>query len=194
MPTITPLPPADGSLWPLLEAPNEQKVGTDIVAAVADRYEHPPVADLAALNTLTGAYPGMTIPVVNVGGGVAGYGRYTGSAWKVYAHDSGYIAVSAFFASWSSQQSTPFGNLAYRRVGKTVELNGRVVRSAAWTAGETICTLPVGFRPATGTLLTATSAGAAAAVWIDAAGVVTIGQAGGAGAYVVIGGSFLTAP
>lgn len=63
--------------------------------------------------------------------------------------DSGWIAVSSFSNSFSSDTSGNSNVVAYRKIGKVIYLGGGLLRgSGTGSVFVTAFTLPVGFRPA----------------------------------------------
>lgn len=81
----------------------------------------------------------------------------------------------ALVNSWVPYGS-PYVTPAYRRIGDVVELRG-LTKDGVTTLGTTICTLPVGFRPPTGTVTVTIVSGTATGVGridISTSGAVTV--------------------
>lgn len=104
MPAIIAMPASDGSLWPLNQAPNEQKVGTDIVKALLDRYEKV-VADVAALNALTGMFVGMRVYVTATNRVYAYLGSATGQGWNGEPKQFGDVSTTAAVTALPTPQN-----------------------------------------------------------------------------------------
>lgn len=61
--------------------------------------------------------------------------------------DTGWVAITSFGAGWSGAALGAFPAAAVRRIGSVVYLRGLLTKAGAYGSSETMCTLPVGFRP-----------------------------------------------
>ena len=64
-------------------------------------------------------------------------------AWRIV----GATGQPAFIGAWAAWTSAPYTTVRFRRVGKTVEIQGLVTGGAAGTTGGNIFELPEGYRP-----------------------------------------------
>jgi hypothetical protein len=125
MAALVAMPAADGSAWPLTDPPNEQKVGTDLVKAILDRYEKT-VADLTALNALTGMFTGMRVWVTGVSRAYVYTGSGVGYGWQPaenVAYDTAaaqFIPISLAFTATATLSTAGDGSFVFS-FGTTVK-------------------------------------------------------------------------
>lgn len=110
------------------------------------------------------------------------------------ATDSGWITVGTtgaptYGSSWAGYTSGGWTAAAFRRVGGSVFLAGVSQKSASWSSGETVYTMPAGYRPSRRVRMFVEQ-GSAQIAQIETTGEVKLMFSGSSGATVAFTGSY----
>lgn len=126
---------------------------TNVAARVGLRGGIVTVANSTQRDLLT-AYATSTSPIFVYRLDTGVIERHAGATWSPIADpaaiaDTGWVTSGLSYASgWAGAGPTAgWQTLAYRRIGQAVRLNGVLFKTSAWTANETMLTMPVGLRP-----------------------------------------------